>query len=133
MKFFVLLIASILLILWKQCSDEPNDCICTEEFRMYLVTVVDSLGNPVDSLTTTITNDRGKQYDFSNYLPPPYMPGSYLVMTDGYQHDFSQRKEKIFFTGTKHNKEVTGEYLFNTDDCFCHVYKVSGPDTLILK
>ena len=25
------------------------------------------------------------------------------------------------------------KYLFNTDDCFCHVYKVSGPDTLILK
>jgi len=41
-------------------------------------------------------------------------------------------KKKIYFTGTKHNKEVAGEYLFNTDDCFVHVTKSRRPDTLIL-
>jgi len=54
-------------------------------------------------------------------------------MTDGYQNDFSIRPGKIFFTGTKNNLEVTGEYLFNTDECRCHVNKVAGPDTLVLK
>ena len=133
MKFFVLLIVSIPLILWKQCSDDPDDCMCTEEFRMYFVTVVDSLGNPVDSLLTTITNDRGKEYNFEGYTPPPFMPGAYFVMMDGYQGDFSRGTGKIFFKGAKNNLEVTGDYLFNTDKCRCHVYKVSGPDTLILK
>lgn len=133
MKFFVLLITSILLILWKQCSDEPNDCICTEEFRMYLVTVVDSLGNPVDSLQTTIKNEQGKEYDFGEFEPLPYLMGVYFVMTDGYQNDFSQGPGKIFFKGAKNNLEVTGEYLFKTDKCLCHVYKVAGPDTLVLK
>lgn len=133
MKFFILVIASIPLILWKQCVDDLNDCICTEEFRMYFVVVVDTLGNPVDSLLTTITNDRGKEYNFEGYTPPPFMPGAYCVMMDGYQDDFSLSPGKIFFKGIKNNLEVTGEYLFNTDKCRCHVYKVSGPDTLILK
>jgi len=61
------------------------------------------------------------------------MPGAYFVMTDGYQNDFGTAPGKIFFRGIKNNLEVTGEYLFSTDDCRCHVYKVAGPDTLVLK
>ena len=133
MKFFILLIVSILLILWNQCSEESNDCICTEEFRMYLVVVVDTLGIPVDSLQTTIRNEQGKNYTFSEPGAPPYLQGSYFVMTDGYQDDFGTKPEKIFFGGTKNNLEVFGEYLFHTDECRCHVYKVAGPDTLVLK
>jgi hypothetical protein len=133
MKFFVLLIVSIPLILWNHCSDESNDCICTEEFRMYLVVVVDSLGFPVDSLQTTIKNEQGKEYAFSEPGAPPYPQGAYFVMTDGYRDDFNTRPEKIFFSGIKNELEVIGEYLFNTDICRCHIYKVAGPDTLVLK
>lgn len=133
MKFFILVIASIPLILWKQCSDEPNDCICTEEFRMYLVVVVDTLGNPVDSLQTTIKNEQGKDYAFGEFEPPPYLMGAYFVMTDGYESDFRSGSKKIFFKGTKEEKEAAGEYEFKTDKCLCHVYKVAGPDTLVLK
>jgi hypothetical protein len=100
---------------------------------MYLVTVIDSLGNPVDSLQTTVTNSRGKEYNFDTFSPPPFMRGAYFVMTDGYQNDFSIRPEKIFFKGIKNGKEATGEFYFNTDECRCHVYKIAGPDTLILK
>jgi len=133
MKFFVLLLASVFLIMWKQCSDEPNDCVCTEEFRTYLVVVVDTLGNPIDSLRTTVTGERGKEYDFEGFAPPPFVPGAYFVMTDGYQNDFGTGPGKIFFKGIKNDLEVIGEYLFNTDKCRCHVYKVAGPDTLMLK
>lgn len=133
MKFIKLPLMFLLILLLNNCSEESPDCVCTEEFKMYLVTVIDSLGNPVDSLATTITNERGKQYDFGNYPPPPYLTGSYVVMTDGYQDDFSAQPGKIFFSGLKSNLEVTGEYLFNTDACRCHVYKVGGPDTLVLK
>jgi len=133
MKIFVLLIASVPLTLWNQCSDESPDCVCTEEFRTYLVTVVDSVGNPVDSLQTTIRNEQGKYYTFSEPGVPPYLQGSYFVMTDGYRDDFRTKPEKIFFGGTKNNLEVSGEYLFHTDECRCHVYKVAGWDTLVLK
>jgi len=117
----------------NNCNDESLDCFCTEEFKTYLVIVVDGNGNPIDSLQTKVTSDRGKEYNFEGFTPPPFMHGAYFVMTDGYQNDFSIRPGKIFFTGTKNNLEVTGEYLFNTDECRCHVYKVVGPDTLVLK
>jgi hypothetical protein len=123
----------ILLLACQACSEDTPDCMCTEEFRMYFVVVTDSLGIPVDSLQTVITNDHGKNYDFGNYLPPPYLLGAYLVMTDGYQNDFSTTPGRILFSGNKESKEVTGEFYFNTDKCRCHIYKISGPDTLILK
>ena len=133
MKFFKPTILFFLILLLNNCNDESLDCVCTEEFRTYLVIVVDSTGNPIDSLQTKVTSDRGKEYDFEEFTPPPFMHGAYFVMTDGYQNDFSIRPGKIFFTGVKNNLEVTGEYLFNTDECRCHVYKVAGPDTLVLK
>ena len=133
MKFFKRILLFLPILLFYSCDDEYPDCVCTEEFRMYLVTVVDSLGNPVDSLITTITNYRGKEYSFVGFTPPPFMPGAYFVMTDSYQNDFSTSPGKIFFKGVKNTLEVTGEYLFNTDKCRCHVYKIAGPDTLILK
>jgi hypothetical protein len=50
--------------------------MCTEEFRMYLLVVVDTLGNPVDSLHTSIKNEQGKEYDFMEFEPPPYLQGA---------------------------------------------------------
>ena len=113
MKSYLVAGFLLLLFFWQACSEDTPDCICTEEFRMYLVVVVDSLGNPVDSLQTIVSNDRGKRYDFGSYLPPPYLPGAYFVMTDGYQIDFSTTPGRILFSGNKENKEVTGEFYFN--------------------
>lgn len=134
MNYFRLVLIFLAIQFLNNCDDnDPPNCICSEEFRMYFVTVIDSLGNPVDSLQAIVTNDKGKEYNFDGFLPPPYLQGAYLVMTDGYQTDFSVRPGKIFFVGTKNDLEISGEYLFNTDECRCHVYKVAGPDTLILR
>jgi hypothetical protein len=108
MKFFKPILPFLPILLLYNRDDEYTYCVCTEEFRMYLVTMVDSLGNPVDSLITTITNDRGKENNFGGFTPPPFMPGAYIVMTDGYQNDFSKGHGKIFFKGAKNNLEVTG-------------------------
>ena len=133
MKFFKLILPLLPILLFYNCDDEYPDCVCTEEFRMYFVTVVDSLGNPIDSLHTLIKNSRGKEYDFGAFSPPSFVSGAYFVMTDGYQNDFRTSVERIIFVGTKKDLEVSGEYLFNTDECRCHIYKVAGPDTLVLK
>jgi len=133
MKIVILLGLFFSLLLWNNCTDESSDCICTEEFRTYLVTVIDTLGNPVDSLQITVTNSRGKYYNFDTYSTSPFMQGACFVMTDGYESDFSTRPEKIIFQGTKDDKETIVEFYFNTDKCRCHVYKAAGPDTLVLK
>ena len=134
MNYFRLILIFLTIPFINSCDDENYpDCVCSEEFRMYYVIVIDTLGNPVDSLQTTVTNEKGTEYTFNGFLPPPYLQGAYLVMTDGYQNDFGTRPVKIFFSRIKNDLEVGGEYLFNTDKCFCHVYKLAGPDTLVLK
>jgi hypothetical protein len=47
MKFIFATILILLVV--NSYSDLEEDCICTEEYRTYLVAVVDSLGFPVDS------------------------------------------------------------------------------------
>jgi len=133
MKSLTIVFNVLLLIILNNCANEQPDCVCSAEFRMYLVTVIDTLGNPVDSLQTEITNSRGKEFVFDKLEPPPQLQGAYYVMTDGYQKDFSTNPEKIIFKGSKNDLDITAEYFFNSDECGCHVYKVSGPDTLILK
>lgn len=79
MKFFKLTILFISILLLNNCTDESLDCICTEEFRMYLVVVVDSLGNPVDSLQTTIKNELGKEYTFLANLGPHHIHKAHIL------------------------------------------------------
>ena len=133
MKSLAVVFSVLLLNILISCSNEQPDCVCSAEFRMYLVTVIDTLGNPVDSLQTKVTNSWGKVYTFEELSQPPYLDGAYFVMTDGYQYDFTTRPEKILFRGNKNSLEVIAEFFFNTDECRCHVHKVSGPDTLVLK
>ena len=45
------------------CSTVDEDCMCTEEYRFFLVTVVDTLGVPVDSLDVTIRDKDGDELD----------------------------------------------------------------------
>ena len=129
----IFIIFGLSIFLCTQCSDEQCDYLCTTEFRTYLVTVIDTLGNPVDSLHTKVINSRGKEFNFDGITPPPNLVGKYLVMADRYKKDFTTRQESVIFTGNKNGHEVSAKFFFNTDECRCHVYKVFGPDTLVLK
>ena len=42
-------------------------------------------------------------------------------------------EKKILFAGNSDSGSVNAEYFINTDRCKCHVQKISGPDTLVLK
>jgi hypothetical protein len=82
-QIFIIFALSI-INLFTNCSDEQPDCICSQEIRTYHVTVIDTLGNPVDSLQTKVTNSWGREFRFEDFYPPPNVSGAYLVMTDGY-------------------------------------------------
>ncbi len=124
----------ILPFLFSACSlidvTEVKDCICTTEFRVYSVTVVDSSGSPVDSLITTVKSSRGKI--FKPYQEPS-LPGKYWLMDDGYTNEFTTLPTIIIFTGIRDSIKAEAVYLFNTDDCKCHVQKLGGPDTIVAK
>ena len=113
-------------IVFQSCSTEVKDCLCTADFRTVSVLVLDKNNLPVDSLVTTIENENGKIYILSI---DEFFKGYYSVMTDNFVNDFSTNPTKIFFTGEKDSLEVNAEFEINTDECKCHIQKVSGPNT----
>lgn len=130
MKTITMLTIGVLVLL-NSCSSVDNSCICTLEFRMYTVLVIDKANQPVDSLNIEIKNAAtGRVYLF---LEKIYLgKGVYQVMNDNYTKEFSQWPEKILFKGTKNGGVVESDYYFNTDECKCHVHKISGKDTLVI-
>lgn len=128
MRFGLILINVFLFI---SCTNDTNDCICTEEFRSIVVVVVDTLNSPLSGLISTIEDVSGKMYSFPQ--EPPFFPGQYTIMNDSYVHDFSSVPKTILFTAENDSLEVGAQYLINTDECICHINKVSGPDTLVLR
>lgn len=129
-----LLLLFLLVIALVSCSTADEDCMCTEEYRFYLVTVVDKLGVPVDSLDVTIRDKDGDELDVVQD-PHLFGAGKYTVLNDSFTQIFCSCTvpEKIYFSATDGIRTASGEYLFNTDECKCHINKVSGPDTVVLR
>lgn len=124
----------LILLVVNSCSDLEEDCVCTEEYRTYIVTVVDTLGVPVDSLIVTIKDKDGDELDVQQ--EPFYLDeGKYTVLNDSFTHIMCScgTPQIIYFSATDGNRTATGEFMFNTDDCKCHINKISGSDTLVLR
>lgn len=119
-----------LLLFFPSCSD-INDCACTMEFRQITVLVIDEMNNPVTGLMTSVKDESGKTFEFIQ--DPFFFPGYYTVMDDNATQEFSPIPKLILFEGTKDSLRVFADFFINTDDCFCHIQKVSGPDTLVLR
>ena len=132
MKSLLAVIFVIFVII--SCSEIDKDCLCTEEYRFFLVTVVDTLRVPVDSLTVTITDKDGDELDVTQD-PNPFGAGKYTVLNDSFIQMFCActTPEKFYFSATDGIRTANGEFMFNTDECKCHINKVSGPDTLVLE
>lgn len=130
MKYYYVLILTAALYI-SSCTSDSLDCVCTDDFRSITVVVVDTLNIPVSGLISTIEDESGKMYLFPQ--EPPFFPGQYTIMNDSYVHDFSSVPKMILFTAENDSLEVGAQYLINADPCICHINKVSGPDTLVLR
>ncbi len=74
-----------------------ENCICSAEFPIITVIVLDQNNSFVPGLTVTIKDESGKIYDVSKYQYP--LPDIYNVMTDEYVRNFSTLPQRIIFTG----------------------------------
>ncbi|HKB85397.1 MAG TPA: hypothetical protein VKD08_04455 [Ignavibacteriaceae bacterium] len=130
MKIIEYFPAVLVLLLLSSCATETEDCICTDEFRVITVLIINETGSPVEGLQTTVRDEKGKSY---NPEEGTLYAGYYSIMTDKYVTDFTTDSKKIYFTASSDSMNVNGEYFINTDRCRCHINKISGPDTLVIK
>ncbi len=128
MRRIQILIAILFSLTALSCSSSMEPCICSQQFVIMTVVVLDENNSYVQGLAVTIKDESGKIYDVSEYQYP--FPGIYNVMTDEYVRNFSTIPRKIIFAGEWDSLKVSGNFFINTDECRCHVHKVSGPDTL---
>jgi hypothetical protein len=125
-----LLFAISSFFIFYSCSNTLEDCNCDDNINYSAVIVVDSNGNPVESLTTYSVDYFGDIFR-SKILTT--QPGAYVVMDDSYAYNLDPVPSTVTFYAAKGNQEVEGTFIFNTDACKCKVFKISGPDTLILR
>jgi hypothetical protein len=99
-----------------------------------MVLIIDSTGAPLDSLNITLKDKDGNSLNIKQDFYT-LRPGRYIVLNDGCLNQLCGQliPQKFFFSATDGNTTVSAEYLFNTSDCCCHINKVAGPDTLVLK
>ena len=105
----VLLLALVTL---SGCSffSSDDEVVCTLEFRMYAVRVVNEAGQPVDDLTATVTNERtGATFTFAEE-PFPADDGLYLVATDAHIDQLSENGDLVQF-------HAEGNGLVAGDNC----------------
>lgn len=132
MKSLILIFVIVFLFTHCKSNNQP-ECFCTEEFRSITVTVVDSLNNPIDSLDVDIVDEFGRRISPSS-KQFPYQSGLYVVIDDSYVNYLSAEPLLIYFTATDSiGRRAYSLFLVNTDECKCHVQKISGPNKIVLK
>jgi hypothetical protein len=114
------------------CDDPSAACACTEEFRVYIVTVLDDASQPQNNVALTRTNLRT-----GRVLEPGWLallaPGVYDVADDGMRDEFSSDGDTVRVTGTQGGASFTADFVFATPEpCRCHVTRIAGPDTVII-
>ncbi|MBE0590820.1 MAG: hypothetical protein IH616_00295 [Gemmatimonadales bacterium] len=114
------------------CDDTAGNCACTEEYRAYLVTVLDDAMQPANGVTLTRTNLRTGKVLEPTWLGMPVL-GAYVVADDGLLDEFSSDGDIVQVEFAQGGSSFTTEFEFAVRaPCFCHVEKLSGPDTVVM-
>ena len=127
----------LLSIVNVSCLLDPSNCICTTDIKHYSVHILNTNHQPIDSLLTwTAMRHSGivLRADTSSGSHSYLSPGEYIVLTDEEMKYFSLIfYEPVVFHASNSKYDVTQQFVFYIDDCQCHLYKFSGPDTIILQ
>lgn len=109
---------------------ESTGVVCTEEFRVATVVLIDATSAPVtDAVVTTTLVRTGQIVLLTSIID--FISGTYPVLDDGAVPLFHNRMAEDFrLTVTRPGQTpVTAMYRFTVPGG-CHIEKVSGADTL---
>jgi hypothetical protein len=115
------------------CADGPAaQCqVCTEEFRVFTLAVLDDAAQPVPDGNLTVTNLRSGRTLVSGWLGQ-VAPGFYIIVDDGMLREFSSQGDAVRVEGRTQAGSFTADFVFAPDACRCHMQRIAGPDTVMI-
>ena len=118
----------VLLLLFLLAGCDPSaPAVCTEEFRSYVVRVVDDAGEPVPGLETrSVVEETGTVLDVPD--GPAFAPDTYYVATDANRDAIGPDETGIRFEAEGGGLAASATFVFRDDGC--HVRQVSGPEEI---
>ena len=114
------------------CSSTPSGpYLCTDIYAYLTAIAVDTAGQPVSGLTIRDSVPRtGAAWDETQQ--PVLGAGSVVIFSDGDQQRVSRtRTEPVTVSGHGTAGSFSASYVF--DATGCHVEKVSGPDSVVVR
>jgi len=134
MKTTILKILILFLISGIFSCSTPERVACTDVFVLIHLTVIDDEGHAADSVNILVYRKRdNKIYDLRDMNEPGgflSQRGIYTVFHDGFLEQVKGKNERIVVRGEKRNARFSTEFQVGGDEC--HIYKISGPDTISL-
>lgn len=112
-------------------SDGDGGQVCTAIFAYVTATAVDGSGQPVSNLAisdTVVRAGAGFDVQQNGYFNAA---GIIVVFSDSYAANVRESGDSVRVTGTGAGKGFSVMYQFGTDGC--HVRKISGPDTVVVR
>lgn len=120
-------------------TDGPsNDCLCTAVFVQVAISVVDSQDQPVSDLDLEVTFVRTGEVLDPDLLGSDPISGRYAIFNDSFLNRIAWqnqgRGEELRVVGRSSEGGFSQTYRVGvTDECRCHVRKVSGPDSVLVE
>lgn len=130
-KLTVILTAPLFLLSCNKKADSNNcdNAICTLEYRMISVTVVDAQGNKVVLQKASLAN---VQTGDTTIVPLSELTDStYIIFSDSEVKNMRNKTYNYRFVGTLNNVQVFNEPYTFSADC-CHINLVSGKGTITI-
>ena len=126
--FFALLIGTMAIFSsCEKCGDEQE--FCTEEFRRINIFIDNSTQIPVSFDEVYTLRGTGTQKLLFDQTGNE--EGSYVVIDDSYHPSLKNTEDDFRFIGVKNNQVVVDKtFRIKADNC--HVFKVSGPDSVMV-
>ena len=128
----LLLCCTLLLLACRRDKGEcPGERICTMDFRLIGVSVVDGNGDAVELDSAFVLRARDDFRRPAERLDWPASSG-YVLLTDNDMALTTLTGEIFLFQGYLGESRVIAQPYLLRHDC-CHVDKVGGPDTIVLE
>ena len=125
--YFALLLGTISL--FSSCGKCDDDqVVCTEEFRRITLSVDNSTQLPVSLDEAYTLRGNSTQKLFFEQSPDD---GNYVVLDDSYHSELINAEDDFRFIGVKNNQVVVDQ-TFRIAGDNCHVFKKTGPDTILI-